>query len=279
MASFQEHVGFSGMLGVGYGLAATFLLGFTPTQGALAGYLAGVGGMLPDLDAPSGKPGQEIFSLTAAVAPLVLIGSVLRWAKLPTDTETVMLTMLVMYFAIRYGGSWFVAKLSVHRGMFHSVPAILIAAEATYLFYPTSQLEVKFLMAGAIAVGFFSHLLLDEFYSFRWSGPIPKTKRSFGTALKLWGNEFGPSAFTYVLLAFLTFITLEDAGLIASPGQAIGMMLQETPEKSQAGDDEFLIPLEERSSAWSPSGAPPLLLREAALPREELSDAPLFEFR
>ena len=110
MASFKEHVGFSGLLGVGYGLGATFLLGFSPTQGALAGYLAGVGGMLPDLDAPSGKPGQEIFSLTAAVAPLVLIGKVLKWGKLPTDTETVMLTMLLMYFAIRYGGSWFVAK-------------------------------------------------------------------------------------------------------------------------------------------------------------------------
>ncbi len=266
MASFKEHVGFSGLLGVGYGLGATFLLGFTPIQGALAGYLAGVGGMLPDLDSPTGKPGQEIFSLTAAVAPLILIGNVLKWTKLPTDTETVMLTMLLMYFAIRYGGSWFTSKLSVHRGMFHSIPANLIAAEVTYLFYPTDNVVVKALMAGAIAVGFFSHLLLDEIYAVRWSGAIPSLKKSFGTAIKFWGREFGPSAFTYMLLLILTFVTLEDAGIISRDGK-----LQAAPTEN--GIEET-----------APEALPPTTLeadpvREAMLPTEELSDAPAFQLQ
>lgn len=264
MASFTEHVGFSGLLGVGYGLGATFVLGFSPIQGALAGYLAGVGGMLPDLDSPTGKPGQEIFSLTAAVAPMVLIGKVLTWAKLPTDTETVMLTMLLMYFAIRYGGSWFIAKLSVHRGMFHSIPANLIAAEITYLFYPSDNVVVKFLMAGAIAVGFFSHLLLDEVYSISLKGGVPRVKKSFGTAIKLWGKEFGPSAFTYVLLAFLTFITLENAGIIVSTAQA-------EPE------DEAIPVVEETEVV--PSSPPPKPIQEAALPESELTDAPVFQYQ
>lgn len=266
MASFKEHVGFSGLLGVGYGLGATFLLGFSPTQGALAGYLAGVGGMLPDLDSPTGKPGQEIFSLTAAVAPLVLIGNVLLWTKLPTDTETVMLTMLLMYFAIRYGGAWFVSKLSVHRGMFHSIPANLIAAEITYLFYPSDNVRVKYIMAGAIAVGFFSHLLLDEVYSIGWSGPIPKVKKSFGTAIKFWGKEFGPSAFTYVLLAFLTFVTLEHAGIIAKPED-----LQAAPAEPDFNGQtpESVLPDTEQSEP----------LQEASRSSETLSDAPAFQYQ
>lgn len=261
MASFQEHVGFSGLLGVGYGLGATFVLGFSPTQGALAGYLAGVGGMLPDLDSPTGRPGQEIFSLTAAVAPLVLIGKVLTWGNLPTDTETVMLTMLLMYFAIRYGAAWFVDKLSVHRGMFHSIPANLIAAEITYLFYPSDIIGVKFLMAGAIAVGFFSHLLLDEIYSVGWNGVVPKVKKSFGTALKFWGREFGPSAFTYALLAFLTFITLESAGIIT------------------ADPDLHAQPVEEMQEGLAPETLldAPAAVQEAMLPADELTDAPAFQ--
>ncbi|WP_417848478.1 metal-dependent hydrolase [Thalassoglobus sp.] len=264
MASFKEHVGFSGLLGVGYGLGATFLLGFSPTQGALAGYLAGVGGMLPDLDSPTGKPGQEIFSLTAAVAPLVLIGNVLKWAKLPTDTETVMLTMLLMYFAIRYGAAWFVAKLSVHRGMFHSIPANVIAAEVTYLFYPTESIVVKWLMAGAIAVGFFSHLLLDEIYSITWSGAMPRLKKSSGTAIKFWGKEFGPSAFTYVMLMFLTFVTLEDAGVISTTRE-----LQASPAEEEIDGEspETLLPNSVESRA----------VQEARHIRDELSDAPKFQ--
>lgn len=264
MASFKEHVGFSGLLGVGYGLGATFLLGFTPTQGALAGYLAGVGGMLPDLDSPTGKPGQEIFSLTAAVAPLVFIGSILKWAKLPTDTETVMLTMLLMYFAIRYGGSWFVSKLSVHRGMFHSLPANVIAAEATYLFYPSESVVVKGIMAGAIAIGFFSHLLLDEIYSISWAGVVPKVKKSFGTAIKFWGNEFGPSAFTYVVLAFLTFVTLEDSGIITTNRER-----QAAPAESQQAD---VLP-----DAIAPTTLGPVGIQEASRFEDDLTDAPTFQ--
>ncbi|MEW4488641.1 metal-dependent hydrolase [Thalassoglobus sp. JC818] len=265
MASFKEHVGFSGLLGVGYGLAATFMFGFQPTQAALAGYLAGVGGMLPDLDSPTGKPGQEIFSLTAAVVPLVLIGYVLKWAGLPTDTETVMLTLLLMYFAIRYGGSWLVAKLCVHRGMFHSIPAMLISAEATYLFYPSDELSVKILMSGAVTIGFFSHLLLDEIYSVGWSGPVPKLKKSFGTALKLYGTKFGPAAFAYALLAFMTFVTLEDAGVIGPPEPRQAT----SPSGEETEDAEDQLDFQQSSEA--------LPLQSASRAADELTDAPRFQ--
>ena len=266
MASFKEHVGFSGLLGVAYGMAATFLGGFEPIQAALAGYLAGVAGMLPDLDLPTGKPGQEIFSLTAAVVPLLLIGKVLNWAQLPTNTETVMLTLLLMYFSIRYGGAWIVSRLCVHRGMFHSLPAMIIAAEVTYVFYPSDDQIVKLLMAGAVAIGYFSHLLLDEIWSVGWSGPIPQLKKSFGTALKFYGTKFGPAAFTYAMLVTFTFITFETAGIIT----------RQDNEPAAIAEEDVEVPELEMSFGESSLQDYP---QSASRNADELSDAPVFNVR
>ncbi len=214
MAAYREHITLSTMLGVGYGLGATFALDFTPAQGALAAWLTALGGMLPDLDSESGRPVREMFGLLAAVAPLALVGRVIGWLGLPNDTETTMLLIVVMYLAIRYGGSALIGNASVHRGMFHSFPAMAIAAEATYLVYPSNLTTVKLLMACGTATGFFSHLLLDEMYSVQWAGVHIKLKKSAGSAMKLFGKPFVPNVVAYSILAVLTYAMLLDAGLI-----------------------------------------------------------------
>ena len=263
MASFREHIAFSSLLGVGYGAAATMLFEFTPQESILAGFLAGFGGMLPDLDSPTGKPGQEIFALTAAVSPLVLIGHALYWTGLPPDTETVILLMIAIYFSVRYGLAWLVNKMSVHRGMFHSIPAMLISAEIAYLAYPSDRPIVKLLMGTGIALGFFSHLFLDEVYSIKW-GPIPQLKKSFGTAIKFTGSSVGPTAFTYALLATLTYFIGEQTGLIGPPLDA------QTPPMAESLDQDALGDPTETPTALRP------IVQEAAIPEEELTDAPLY---
>src|SRR5690606_30530435 len=65
-----------------------------------------------------------------------------------------------------------------------------------------------------IAIGFFSHLLLDELYSGQWSGVRITLKKSAGSALKLFGPEFTGNAVAYMLLAGLTIVTLTEAGII-----------------------------------------------------------------
>ncbi|MEZ5941271.1 MAG: metal-dependent hydrolase [Planctomycetaceae bacterium] len=253
MASYREHVTFSSLLGVGYGALAVFGAGYTPQQGLLAGCLAGIGGMLPDLDLPTGKPGKEIFSLTAAVAPLILVGRVLKAFQLPNDAETTMLCVVVMYLAIRYGMAELVARFSSHRGMFHSIPALIIAGELVYLGYPSGLTTVKLLMGGGVAVGFLSHLLLDEIWSIRWNGVIPDLKKSSGTAMKFVGEKFVPNAFTFALLATASFFVLDEAGLLTRPGDASSDMVEESAPQEATSD------------------AP--LLRQATLP-EEFTDAP-----
>ena len=214
MAAFREHVIFSSVLGAGYGAAAALALGFTPVQGSLAAVMTAVAGMLPDLDLDHGRPGQELFGLLAAVAPLLIVGRLLHWLGLPGDREMVMLGIVVLYLLIRYVFAKIVTRFSVHRGMFHSIPALLIAAELAYLTYPSDVPRVKFLVAAGVALGFFSHLLLDEIYSVEFSGVKVGLKKSSGTAIKMFGDAFLPNVLTCALAATLTYATLQDAGLI-----------------------------------------------------------------
>ncbi|MDF1746963.1 MAG: hypothetical protein P1V19_24950, partial [Gimesia sp.] len=100
MAGYKEHISVSGLLGIGYGSVASLLMGFTPTQGILAGVLTWIGGMLPDLDSETGRPIKELFSLTAAVASFVAMRSMIR---VGTDPDTAILMAVVTYAAVRYG--------------------------------------------------------------------------------------------------------------------------------------------------------------------------------
>ncbi|HWL10620.1 MAG TPA: metal-dependent hydrolase [Planctomicrobium sp.] len=259
MAAFREHITVSGMLGLGYGVAAATLLGYAPAEAAVGGVLAGIAGMLPDLDSPTARPGQEIFSLTAAVAPLVLVGHVLKWSQLPVTTEVMILLMLGMYVGIRYGLAGLINRFSVHRGMFHSIPATLIAAEMVYLIYPNPAPTVKLLMGVGVAIGFFSHLLLDEVYSVGWDGPLPRLKKSFGTALKWASPQLGPTIFTYGLLLVVTFCVGEQSGIIGPPI---------SQEATRFADEESRLRHE--------SSAPPVV-QQAAVPDRDLTDAPLFK--
>jgi membrane-bound metal-dependent hydrolase YbcI (DUF457 family) len=214
MAGYRTHISVSGLLGTGYGAAATFLFGFTPVQGALAGVLTWVAGMLPDLDSESGKPVREVFNLLAAAAPFCMIRRLMTWGGNP---EGAALLAVLLYATIRYGGATLLGKLSVHRGMFHSIPAMIIAAELAFLAYESDRLIVKVLMAGGVAAGFLSHLVLDEMYAVEWTGLRLRLNKFAGSALKLLGPRVVPNVFTYALLAVLTYASLVDAGVLKDP--------------------------------------------------------------
>ena len=73
MAGYREHITVSGLLGVAYGCASVFLFSYSLIQAAIAAVLTWIAGMLPDLDSESGKPMQELFGVTAALAPVLLL--------------------------------------------------------------------------------------------------------------------------------------------------------------------------------------------------------------
>jgi len=213
MAAYQEHISVSGLLGAAYALVAGWL-GFTFDQSVLAGFLTWIAGMLPDLDARSGRPLREIISLTAVLVPLLLMQHLMN---LGGQGERVLLLSIVVYLMIRFVAPSLLGKLTVHRGMLHSVPALFIAAELVFLGYPSS-IPVRLVLAGGVAVGFFSHLLLDEMHSVQWNGLRIKLSKSAGSALKFGGRRLLPNVVTYGVLFFLTYASLVHSDVLPEPG-------------------------------------------------------------
>jgi len=211
LAGYREHISVSGMMGLAYAFAAIFLFGFTAVQAAVAAILTWVAGMLPDLDSETGRPVRELANVTAAIAPMLLFQ---HSSSIGVSSDRAMLVALVIYGAVRYGAPEILGRLTVHRGMFHSIPALLIASEITFLGYYSHDVRVRLLMAIGVGIGFLSHLVLDEVYSVQWNGVRIRLKKSAGSALKFMGKESLPNGFTLGLLMFLTWASLNSAGLL-----------------------------------------------------------------
>ena len=206
MAGFKTHITASGLLGVGYGVAGHFLLETPLATSVLAGGLCGVAGMLPDLDSDSGRPVKESLAFAAAVIPMMLVD---RFREFGMTTESIILVTGLMYVIVRFGLGEMFTRLTVHRGMFHSIPAALIAGEIAFLL-STGDMTVRLYKAGAIVAGYLCHLVLDEIYSFEMKRGRIHIKKSFGTALKLFGREWMGNMAVYASLALLTYITVQE---------------------------------------------------------------------
>jgi hypothetical protein len=209
MAGFKTHITTSTLLGIGGG-AAAFARYHVPLPACvLAAGLCSVSGMLPDLDSGPGVPLRESTAFAAAIVPVMLLD---RMEQLGLAPETIVLLGGAIYLAIRFGVGWLLRHCTVHRGMFHSLPAAAIAAELTFLLcaHEHENLALRIFNAGAVLAGFVSHLVLDEIWSVDlWHVRI---KRSFGTAIKLWGEQFLPNLAAYALLAMLTLAVIKEPG-------------------------------------------------------------------
>lgn len=212
MAGFRTHITVSGACGIAYGGFAAQPLGFTPEAAVLAAGVTAVGGMLPDLDSDSGVPVRELFGLAAAVIPLMLVRRLMHAGM---SAEGILATLLFSYMFIRYFAANLFKQFTVHRGMYHSIPAMLIAGLCVYLAYHSPDRSIRILLAVGVMLGFLSHLLLDEVYSVDWRGVKPKLKASAGSAFKFGSSSLGATATCYLILGgllYLAYLDLKKSG-------------------------------------------------------------------
>jgi hypothetical protein len=202
MASYRGHLLFSASLGAAYGGAALLLWDFDWGPAALAAGLTTAAGLLPDLDSDSGVPVREMFGLLAAVTPFLLYQP-LRDRQL--SLEQTLAVLLGVYLFIRYALSGAFKRLSVHRGMFHSIPGMLIAGFAVYLAYPSPNLPLRAFLAGGVMLGFLSHLVLDELCSVNFMGLHFKLNKYAGSALKFFSPSWPATVVAYLLLGLLGY--------------------------------------------------------------------------
>ena len=209
MPAFAQHLQVSSVLGAGY--AAVWIhAGVGWSHGALAGALCAVSGMLPDLDSDSGKPTREVFGITAALGALL---SLHRLRREGVEADAALLLAGAAYFVIRFGGAWLLKRLTVHRGMFHSLPAAGIAAGLAALAPDGSGPGGPWLLAGGVFLGYLSHLVLDDLFSPGVRGAAGRHSAA-GPALKLISRSASATLLTWSLLGVLAYLIGVDRGYV-----------------------------------------------------------------
>lgn len=215
MAGFKTHITTSSVLGVGYaGLGLH--LGIPWESSVLAGGLCGIGGMLPDIDSDSGIPYRESMCFMSAIIPAMMLD---RFRELGLNYEQFVLAIGGMYLLVRFGVGRLISKYTVHRGMFHSIPAALIFAGATFLISKTTDLNLRYFKAAGVFLGVMSHLVLDEIYAVEWKRGRWRFKKSFGTAIKLWSKSSWSNFSTYAKLVLIILMILGEPMVMERYGE------------------------------------------------------------
>jgi hypothetical protein len=205
MADFKTHIFVASPLS---GLAATSLLvaGMaTPREVVLYFLLGSIGGILPDIDSDTSVPVRLTFNFLAPVIAFLIMftqGSDYSVAEL-------LLVWLTSFLLIKYGVFSFFTRLTVHRGVIHSIPAgVLFWLLSNILFYRVFHFSnFTAWMAGFfVFFGFIVHLVLDELNSLNLHGK--EVKKSFGTALKLVNfNDLKTTTLLYLSVIGLFYLT------------------------------------------------------------------------
>lgn len=160
-----------------------------------------VGGLLPDIDLDHSLPARVGFSL---LSMLVAFGLVIYWS--PRLSLVALCALgLVVYVVMRYGVLAAFSRLTVHRGIVHSLPYMaVLALGLVYVsfFGLKNGAVVSWFLGAFLWFGALVHLLLDEIYSVNIFGL--RLKKSFGTALKVFERKHARWYMgLYVLLAVM----------------------------------------------------------------------------
>jgi membrane-bound metal-dependent hydrolase YbcI (DUF457 family) len=202
MASYQGHLATSVVLAGAYGSAAAWFGEMDWGSVYLGAGLTALGGLLPDLDSDSGVPVRELFSVAAAAVPCLLFR---RLMAAHFTTEQTLVILGALYLFIRYVFARVFRNLTVHRGMYHSIPALFISGLVVFLCYESPNLYLRVFLAGGVMIGFLSHLVLDEICAVDLMGARLRLNRFAGSALKFFSPSWKGTAFAYLVLFGLIF--------------------------------------------------------------------------
>ncbi|MGE4544275.1 MAG: metal-dependent hydrolase [Pedobacter sp.] len=160
-------------------------------------------GLAPDLDSDTSRPLMILKSAVGvAVVGAVLVDSLSQGLPTPdvvarTGLALGLVTLLFVVFT----------RLTVHRGIMHSVPFVclwaLLTMQATHTFGGALSLA-----AGLVAlIAGLGHLVLDELWSIELRGGlVPRLKPTFGTAFKFWSGSVLATLVCYAGLAGMLWL-------------------------------------------------------------------------
>ncbi len=194
MASFQTHIAVAAA-GSLTASAVCIETGLINQPQALALFALGIlAGILPDIDSDHSIPTRLVFNILSFA---VAISAILIFQG-QMNLFYLLALALMSALSVRYIVYTLFARVTEHRGLFHSVPAALLFGLSTFAlaFYLLSlSLNLAWLSAAFVSGGYILHLLLDELYSVNFIGV--SMKKSFGSALSFFSRS---SWLSYLLL-------------------------------------------------------------------------------
>ncbi|MBF0341403.1 MAG: metal-dependent hydrolase [Magnetococcales bacterium] len=212
MAGFNVHLAVGAMAG-GVGVTSLMVAGLVDSQVGLLGFFAAmIGGVLPDVDA------EESIFLDLAFTVFALLGSFFVMFSQTGVYSVAELTILwlVTFLFIKFAVFELFVRFTVHRGIFHSVPAGVFfgGVTAALLIHLFRLPERAAWLAGLfVFFGYLVHLLLDELYSLNLLGE-GGVLASFGTAFKFHSRDSWATASMYTAIALVFMMTPGVSGLL-----------------------------------------------------------------
>lgn len=187
MANFTTHIG-AGTIVAGALATLTLAADVVAPENLVAVTLAGVlGSVLPDIDLKESRPSRAMFAGLAVFFSFAVLFNVAAKYSI-AELWIVWLGTLV---GVRYGLHTIFHKISVHRGIWHSLLAGAFCSILTAIVFHRllgRPEGVAWLAAGFMMIGYLTHLVLDEIYSVDVMDV--RIKSSFGTAVKLFDSRY-----------------------------------------------------------------------------------------
>jgi membrane-bound metal-dependent hydrolase YbcI (DUF457 family) len=204
MANFTTHIAVGTVVS---GALATLTLAADVIghESLVAVTMAGVlGSVLPDIDLKESRPSKAMFAGLGIFFSFAVLFSCAGQYSI-VELWALWLGTLV---GVRYGLHAIFHRMAVHRGIWHSLLAMAFVSLLTALVfkYVLDRADgVAWLGAAFMAVGYLTHLILDELYSVDVMDV--RLKASFGTALKVFDvHNWQHSAAMAVAVAGLVMI-------------------------------------------------------------------------
>ena len=217
MANFKHHLMYGVTASVSCATVGYLYLNLTPVQSLATIIIGTVASLAPDIDHTESIPGKILFDILAIIVPIIGIPYLYRlpYLELPkfhTISELqsgFALEQWIVYFSLNY----LLIKLilckvfhacTIHRGMFHSIPAMLSYGECFYFLFSHVERQQQIFMGVVAGICYGIHLIVDEWYSVDWQGQT--IKKSFGTALDFGDFHKYSTWLTYGLLGGLSWL-------------------------------------------------------------------------
>jgi hypothetical protein len=181
VAAFRGHLYSSAAVSAAAALGVDTMKWAEPEQALALFFLGLISGLLPDIDSNTSTSARALFTLLGVAAAFVLTSSL----EGDFSVAESLLIWSAVFLLVRFGLFEVFARLTVHRGIWHSWLAAafsaLTVADAVHYLCGYTAWE-SWLAAIFVALGYLTHLCFDEIASLDLRNA--RIRRSFGTALK-----------------------------------------------------------------------------------------------